>query len=64
MKKFKFKVGQVVFKEDVEEYLLITGKHHDSDDGNMYDLNWQGDPNYDYAHESELRKLRKKEKGI
>jgi hypothetical protein len=61
MKKFKFRVGQVIYKDDVQEYLRISHKYRDDDGTTMYVLAWKDDADYDCASEKDLRRLHKSE---
>ena len=59
---FKFKVGQVVFDLTNRVYIRISAKHRE-DGQTFYTLAFQGDEDYDYLEEDELRRLTVREQG-
>lgn len=60
-KSFKFRVGQVV-NLNTDFYVRISAKHKEYGE-NFYTVAFDGDKNYDFVSESDLRKLSVREKG-
>ena len=59
---FKFAVKQVVFDLTNQVYVRISAKHRE-DGQNFYIVEFQGDEDYDFLAEDELRRLTVREQG-